>query len=832
MPVTIEEELKNSYLDYAMSVIIGRALPDVRDGLKPVHRRILYGMWEGGNTASRPYKKSARIVGDVMGKYHPHGDQAIYDTAVRMAQDFSMRYTLVDGQGNFGSVDGDSPAAMRYTEVRLTRLAEELLGDDIAKETVEWAPNYDGSMNEPTVLPSRLPNLLVNGSSGIAVGMATNIPPHNLGEVVDAAIALVSDPQLSVEDLMDFVPGPDFPTAGFILGRKGIRDAYTTGRGIVRMQARTRIREAEKKKRAAIIVSELPYQVNKARLVEQIANLVQSKRLEGIADLRDESDRDGIRVVIELKRDAVPEVVQNNLYALTQMRTTFGINLLGVLNNQPKVFNLKELLQHFLDHRRDVVLRRTAFDLARARERAHVLEGLVIALDNLDAVISLIRGAADPVTARVGLMREFGLSQIQAQAILDMRLQRLTGLERDKIVEEHAEVRTLIAHLEAVLDSDEMVSEIIVEELAEVKKKYGDARRTEIIEDPSEISIEDLIAEEEMVITVSRGGYVKRSAAATYRAQRRGGRGRRGMAIKDEDEVWKLFVASTHATMLFFTSTGRVFARKVHELPDVGPAARGRALVNLLQLAPSETIRTLLPVRDFADHEDSFLFFATRLGKVKRTPLRDYANIRANGLRAVVINEGDNLLSVRLTDGATHVFMGTNRGMAIRFEETDVRPMGRVTAGVRGVNLRKGDFVEEFATFDPAEDNDILVVTDRGYGKRTKISEFRIQRRGGFGIKLVQLTEKNGVVAAIRYVREDDEILIVTEGGMLIRTNVAEISRFGRAAQGVRVIRLDEGDRVVSVARAEAPEGEAEEFEDEAEEGDGTATPPPEETGN
>ena len=813
VPVTIEEELKKSYLDYAMSVIIGRALPDVRDGLKPVHRRILYGMWEGGNTASRAYKKSARIVGDVMGKYHPHGDQAIYDTAVRMAQDFSMRYPLVDGQGNFGSVDGDSPAAMRYTEVRLTRLAEELLGDDIAKDTVEWAPNYDGSMSEPTLLPARIPHLLVNGSSGIAVGMATNIPPHNLSEAIDAAVALLGDPELSVEDLMDFVPGPDFPTAGFILGRKGIHDAYTTGRGIVRMQARTRIREVEKKRRAAIIVSELPYQVNKARLVEQIAHLVQNKRLEGIADLRDESDRDGIRVVIELKRDAVPEVVQNNLYKLTQMRTTFGINLLGIINNQPRVFNLKELLQHFLDHRRDVVLRRTAYDLSRARERVHILEGLVIALDNLDAVIALIRKAADPETARSGLMEKFGLSQVQAQAILDMRLQRLTGLERDKIIEEHAAVRELIAHLEAVLESEEMVSEIIAEELAEAKKKYGDTRRSEIIEDPSEISIEDLIAEEEMVITVSRGGYVKRSAAATYRAQRRGGRGRRGMGIKDEDEVWKLFVASTHATMLFFTSTGRVFARKVHELPDVGPAARGRALVNLLQLAPDENVRALLAVRDFSEHEGSFLFFATRLGRVKRTPLCEYANIRANGLRAVVINEDDNLLSVRLTDGATHVFMGTNRGMAIRFEETDVRPMGRVTAGVRGINLREGDFVEEFAAFDPAEDNDILVVTNLGYGKRTQISEFRLQRRGGYGIKLIQLTKKNGVVAAIRYVRVEDEILIVTEGGMLIRTNVAGISRFGRAAQGVRVIRLTEGDRVVSVARAEAVEDEDDELE-------------------
>jgi len=801
--ITIEDELKSSYLDYAMSVIIGRALPDVRDGLKPVHRRILYGMWEASNTASRGYRKSARIVGDVMGKYHPHGDQAIYDTAVRLAQDFSMRYTLIDGQGNFGSVDGDSPAAMRYTEVRLTRLSEFLLGDDIDKDTVDWAPNYDGSMSEPVVLPAKFPNLLVNGSSGIAVGMATNIPPHNLREVVDCCIALLSDSELAVTDLLDLIPGPDFPTAGFILGRKGIYDAYTTGRGIVRMQARTRIREVEKGRRAAIIVSELPYQVNKARLVEQIASLVTSKRLEGIADLRDESDRDGIRVVIELKRDAIPEVVQNNLYQLTQMRTTFGIILLGVINNQPKVFNLKELLQHFLEHRREVILRRTAHELARAKERSHILEGLVVALDNLDAVIALIRGAADPAAARDGLIENFGLSKLQAQAILDMRLQRLTGLERDKIVEEHLEVQRLIAHLQAVLDSEDMVTEIIVEELMAVKEKHGDERRTEIIDDPSEISIEDLIAEEEMVITVSRGGYVKRSAASTYRAQHRGGRGRRGMATKDEDEVWQLFVASTHATMLFFTSAGRVFARKVHELPDVGPAARGRALVNLLQLAPDERVRALLAVRDFSEHEDSYLFSATRLGRVKRTALSEYANIRANGLRAVVINEGDALLSVCITHGNSHVFMGTNRGMGIRFTETDVRPMGRVTAGVRGINLRDGDFVEEVAIFDPAEENDILVVSELGFGKRTTISEFRIQQRGGYGMKLIRLSDKTGAVAAIRHVHEDDEILVVTEGGMLIRMDVGEIRRIGRATQGVRIIRLGDGDRVVSVARAD-----------------------------
>jgi DNA gyrase subunit A len=800
LPITIEEELRSSYLDYAMSVIIGRALPDVRDGLKPVHRRILYGMMEGGSTASKAYRKSARIVGDVMGKYHPHGDQAIYDTAVRMAQDFSMRYTLVDGQGNFGSVDGDSAAAMRYTEVRLTRLAEEMLGDDIAKDTVDWAPNYDGSLTEPVVLPARFPNLLVNGSAGIAVGMATNIPPHNLTEVIDATIAVVRNPELSIAELMKIVPGPDFPTAGFIHGLKGIQDAYTTGRGIIQMRARAAIREPEKGKRAAIIVNELPYQVNKARLVEQIANLVQAKRLEGIADLRDESDRDGIRMVIELKRDAIPEVVLNTLYKLTQMQTTFGIILLGVLNNQPKIFNLKQLLQHFIEHRKEVVVRRTEFDLARARERAHILEGLVIALDHLDEVITLIRAAADPAAAKSGLVETFGLSERQAQAILDMRLQRLTGLERDKIVQEYAELNTTITHLEAVLGSEAMVADIVVDELETLRDGYGDERRTEIVADLGDLSIEDLIAEEDMVITVSRDGYIKRSAVSVYRAQRRGGRGRRGMVTKAEDEVWKLFVASTHATMLFFTSTGRVFVRKVHELPDIGPAARGRALVNLLQLDKEERVAALLAIRDFAEHPDSFLFFATRNGRVKRTPLADYANIRANGLRAVVINEDDDLLAVQLTDGASQVFMGTHHGMGIRFSESDVRSMGRVTAGVRGINLRTGDFVEEVATVDPEDDHDILVVTGLGFGKRTAVSEFRLQGRGGYGVALIKLTKKNGNVVGMHHVYEDDQLLMVTEGGILIRMNVAEIRRIGRATQGVRLIRLDEGDRVVSVA--------------------------------
>ncbi len=804
IPITIEEELRSSYLDYAMSVIIGRALPDVRDGLKPVHRRILYGMLEGGSTASKAYRKSARIVGDVMGKYHPHGDQAIYDTAVRMAQDFSMRYTLVDGQGNFGSVDGDSAAAMRYTEVRLTRLAEELLSDDISKDTVDWAPNYDGSLNEPTVLPARYPNLLINGSAGIAVGMATNIPPHNLTEIIDATIAVVRNPTIEIDELLEIVPGPDFPTAGFIHGRKGIRDAYTTGRGIIQMRARAIIEEAEKGKRAAIIVNELPYQVNKARLVEQIANLVQAKRLEGIADLRDESDRDGIRMKVELKRDAIPEVVLNNLFKLTQMQTTFGIILLGVLNKQPKIFNIRELLEHFIEHRKEVVVRRTRFDLARALERAHILEGLVIALDHIDEVIKLIRAAVDPATAKSGLMESFGLSALQAQAILDMRLQRLTGLERDKIVGEYAELKKTIAHLEAILGSEEMVADIVVDELSEIRAKYGDARRTEIVADLGDLSIEDLIAEEDMVITVSRDGYIKRSAVSVYRAQHRGGRGRRGMATKSEDLVWKLFVASTHATMLFFTSTGRVFVRKVHELPDIGPAARGRALVNLLQLDSGERVAALLAIRDFAEHPDSFLFFATRMGRVKRTSLKDYANIRANGLRAVVINEGDNLLSVQLTDGASQVFMGTHQGMGIRFPESDARSMGRVTAGVRGINLRKKDFVEEMAIVNPEDDHDILVVTDLGFGKRTAVSEFRLQGRGGYGVALIKLTKKNGNVIGMHHVQEDEQLLIVTEGGILIRMNIAEIRRIGRATQGVRLIRLDEGDRVVSVAVAGA----------------------------
>ncbi len=801
LPITIEEELKNSYLDYAMSVIIGRALPDVRDGLKPVHRRILYGMWESGSTAGRPYRKSARIVGDVMGKYHPHGDLAIYNTAVRMAQEFSMRYTLVDGQGNFGSVDGDAAAAMRYTEVRLTRLAHQLLGDDIDKETVDWSPNYDGSMSEPRVLPASYPNLLVNGSTGIAVGMATNIPPHNLGEIIDGAMAVCRNPDVSFDELLSLIPGPDFPTAGFIHGRRGIVDAYRTGRGSLRMRARVRIEEGEGKKRPAIIVEELPYQVNKASLVEKIASLVHTKKIEGIADLRDESDRDGIRVVIELKRDAIPEIVLNQLYKQTQMQSSFGIILLGILNNQPKVFTLKELLGHFIDHRKEVVVRRTQFDLARAKERAHILEGLVIALDNLDAVIKLIRAAADPPEAKAGLMEKFGLSAPQAQAILDMRLQRLTGLERDKILEEYRELQATIAHLEEILRSDAMVEDIVIEELEAVKAAFGDARRTEIVDDYSDIEMEDLIVEEDMVITVTRGGYIKRTALTEYRAQRRGGRGKLGMATKSEDEVWKLFVASTHATMLFFTNTGRVFSRKVYELPQVAPNAKGRAMVNLLKLGENETIETLLAVRNFDDKEDQYLFFATRLGRVKRTALSEFGNIRTSGLRAVTVNEGDDLLTVHLTAGNSHVFMGTHRGRAIRFHEDQVRSMGRTAAGVRGITIGADDWVEEVASFEADSEADILVVTDQGFGKRTLLSEFRVQGRGGKGIILIRLTEKNGMVAGIRSVTEADQVLLVTEKGIVIRTRVEEIRQAGRATQGVRIIRVGEGDKVVSVAK-------------------------------
>jgi len=809
IPVAIEKELRRSYLDYAMSVIIGRALPDVRDGLKPVHRRILFGMWEQSNTAGKPYKKSARIVGDVMGKYHPHGDAAIYDALVRMAQQFSMRHVLVDGQGNFGSIDGDNAAAMRYTEVRLARVAEEMLGDDLDKETVDWLPNYDGSLREPEVLPAKFPNLLVNGSSGIAVGMATNIPPHNLGEVIDATVALARNPSVSLDELMKLVPGPDFPTAGIIRGTAGIREAYATGHGSVQMQARARIEHLKKGDRVAIVVSELPYQVNKARLVERIAELVQGKDIEGISDLRDESDRDGIRVVVELKRDAVPQVVMNQLFKLTPMQSSFGITFLAIVDNQPRVLTLPQMLGHFLEHRKEVVTRRTRFELARAEERAHILVGLVIALDHLDEVIKAIRASADPPAAKAALMGGFGLSEVQAQAILEMRLQRLTALERDKIIAEHKEVLALIARLKAILASEKLVLDIIVSELEEAKKRFAEERRTEILPEEAELSVEDLIVEEDVVVTVTRAGYVKRSAVSIYRAQRRGGRGRRGAAVRDEDPVEHLFVASTHDVLLVFTSVGKVYSLKVHEVPEASPAARGKAVVNLLPVAQHEKVAALVAVKEFdAEH---FLLFATRRGKVKKTELEAYANPRSTGIIAIDLEEGDDLLDVRLTDGASHVFLGTHKGMGIRFPESDVRAMGRVAAGVRGISLRADDFVEVMAAFPADDQGDILVVAERGFGKRTPVAEFREQGRGGKGITLMRVTARTGSVAGMRHVAGDEDIMLVTAKGMMIRTSASGVRRIGRATQGVKLIDLEEGDQVVALAKlAEREEDEPE----------------------
>ncbi|HVR42972.1 MAG TPA: DNA gyrase subunit A [Thermoanaerobaculia bacterium] len=799
IPINIEDEMRRSYLDYAMSVIIGRALPDVRDGLKPVHRRILYGMYEQGNTANKAYKKSARIVGDVMGKFHPHGDSAIYDTVVRMAQDFSMRYPLVDGQGNFGSLDGDNPAAMRYTEVRLTRLAEELLRDDIDKETVDWVPNYDGSLVEPTVLPAKFPNLLVNGSSGIAVGMATNIPPHNLGEVIDACLHVIENPDASVLDLMRIMPGPDFPTAGFIHGIDGIRQAYETGRGIIQLRARAEIEENKRHpERQSIVITEIPYMTNKARLIEKIADLVREKRLEGISDIRDESDRQGMRIVVELKRNEVAEIVLNALYKNTQMQTTFGIIFLAIVDNQPQVLTVPQLLRHFLDHRKEIVVRRTRFDLRKAQERAHILEGLVKALDVLDELIVLIRASANPEIAKQGLIDRWAFSAVQAQAILDMRLQRLTSLEREKITNEHEEVRALIRHLENVLASESLVLGIIADELRAIRASYGDARRTEIIPEANEITIEDMIAEEDMVITVSRGGYVKRSPLTLYRAQRRGGKGRIGMATKEEDIVEHLFIASTHSYMLIFTDRGRLYWVKVHQVPEVGANARGKAFVNLINLEQGESVRALLTTKDFT--EAKYVVMVTRAGKIKKTELSAFSNVRSAGIIAIDINQGDDLHSVRFSDGASQVFIGTHDGMAIRFREEGVRPMGRQAAGVRGISLREGDYVVELDVLRN-EEGEILTVTEKGFGKRTAVSEYRLQGRGGSGVINIRTTDRNGKVAGITHVSGDEQILVITEQGKIIRCATDGIRETGRAAQGVRLIHIEEGDRVVAAVK-------------------------------
>ena len=789
----IGTEMRESFMDYAMSIIISRALPDVRDGLKPVHRRILYAMSEMGMTPDKPFKKSARVVGEVLAKYHPHGDAAVYDAMVRMAQDFSLRYMLVEGHGNFGSIDGDSAAAMRYTEARLSRISGEMLRD-IDKETIDFVPNYDGGEMEPSVLPARFPNLLVNGNSGIAVGMATNIPPHNLTEVINGVQALIRNPDITSLDLMEYIAGPDFPTGAFVLGRSGIRQAYQTGRGTITIRARAEIEEAGGRHR--IVVTELPYMVIKSRLVEKIAELVREKKIDGITDLRDESDRSGIRIVIELRRDVNPNVVLNNLYKHTPMQTSFGINMLAIVNKEPKVLSLKEMLQHYLQHQVEVVTRRTRYDLRKAEERAHILEGLRIALDHLDEVIALIRAARDDAEAKEGLMNRFGLSEAQAQAILDMRLRRLTGLEREKIDAEYAELVQKIAEYKRILADEQLLLGIIHDELEEIKRKYGDARRTVITQEEDEILTEDLIPREEVVITMTHTGYIKRLPVSTYRSQKRGGKGVVGMGTKEDDFVEHLFVANTHDYLLFFTNKGRVFRLKAWEVPDLSRTARGTPIINLIQIDQDETINAVIPVASV--DTDQYLFFATRKGIVKKTPLSDYANIRKVGLIAITLREDDDLIAVRLTDGKREIIMGTARGMSIRFPESDVRPMTRGATGVKGIELDEGDAVIDMDVVEP--DQDVLIVTEKGYGKRTPVSEYRVQSRGGKGIKTLHMTEKNGRVVGLKVVRDDRDLMIITASGTLIRTAVAGISSMGRITQGVKLIHIRDEDAVATVA--------------------------------
>ncbi len=797
LPIKIEEEMKNSYINYAMSVIVMRALPDVRDGLKPVHRRILYAMHEAGMAPNKPHKKSARIVGEVLGKYHPHGDSSVYDATVRMAQDFSIRYMLVDGHGNFGSVDGDSAAAMRYTEVRMSRIAEEMLAD-IDKDTVNFVPNYDESMKEPSVLPSKVPNLLINGSAGIAVGMATNIPPHNLGEVVDGVCMMIDNPEVTVKELMTVIKGPDFPTAGLILGHAGIRDAYNTGRGSIKMRAQARIEKMANGK-YRILVSEIPYQVNKARLIENIAALVRDKVIDGITDLRDESDRTGMRIVIELRRDVNADIILNQLYKHTQMQETFGVNMLALVDGQPRVLNLAEVIRYYIEHQKDVIVRRTKFELAKAKDRAHILEGLKIALDNLDAVITTIRQSRTVDIAREALQTNFSLSEKQSQAILEMRLQRLTGLEREKIEQEYKDVLETIEYLEGVLADERKVLDIIKEELHDVKKRYGDARRTVITVDTSKFDVEDLIAEEDVVITLTHGGYIKRLPVDTYRSQRRGGRGVTGMGTKEEDFVEHLFVATTHHNILFFTNRGRVYRMKAYEIPEASRTAKGTAIVNLLTLENREKVTAVVSVKEFDDRR--FLFMATKKGVVKKTGLMEYDTARRGGLIAIVLDEDDDLIDVKLTNGEMNVLLGTEKGMAINFAEGDVRPMGRATRGMRGIALRKGDYVVGMETVK--QDGELLTVTESGYGKRTAIDEYRAQTRGGVGIINNKITDKTGKVVGIKVVRPGQEIMLITGDGIVIRIDIEEISVISRNTQGVRLMRIDENDKLVAVAAVE-----------------------------
>ncbi len=795
IPVNIEDEMRRSYMDYAMSVIIGRALPDIRDGLKPAHRRVLFAMYDLGNVWNKPYKKSARIVGDVIGKYHPHGDAAVYDTIVRMAQDFSLRYPLVDGQGNFGSLDGDPPAAMRYTEIRMSEITNELLAD-IEKETVDFVPNYDGTLNEPSILPSALPNLLVNGSSGIAVGMATNIPPHNLKEVIDATIALIKNPSLDIKDLLKIIPGPDFPTAGIIYGRDGIQEAYRTGRGSLQVRGRAYIEKQIKGDKECIIITELPYQVNKARLIEKIAELSQEKKIEGIADIRDESDRDGVRIVIELKRDKIAQVILNQLYRHTQLQGTFGIIMLALVNNQPRILDLPSMLNHFINFRKVVIVRRTAYELRKAEHQAHILMGLQIAINNLDRIIALIRASANPGEAKEGLIAQFALSEIQAQAILEMRLQRLTALEREKIQQELEEITRLINQLRQILEKEELVKEIIIEELTKISGKYGDARKTEIVEKEGEIEVEDLIIDEDMVVTISHNGYIKRNPSSLYRSQRRGGKGVTGMTTRQEDFVEHLFVASTHSHILFFTSTGKVFWQKVYELPQAGRAAMGKAIVNLLNLSPDERLAAILAVREFV--AGKYIIMATRKGLIKKTPLMAYSRPRAGGIIALSIDEDDELIAARVTDGSQDILLGARKGKAIRFKETEVRPMGRTARGVRGMNVETDDAIIGMEAI--GEGATILTVTENGYGKRTNSSEYRIQGRGGVGIITIKTTERNGDVVGMKEVADDDEVMLITNQGTIIRMKIKGISVIGRNTQGVRLINVEKGEKVVGAA--------------------------------